>query len=501
MKLFLLLLSLCVGIVHADETLDIRFLQTQRTKANPFALPFSVNTSGEFSAFGKNGTDIFAFNPLVQFAFSRINIQYSAPIMMDRFNFYPIQKDLGWIEVNRMHIEGGLGISALAKSVVSVGLTPYKGAMKTMVRFRNSKEEKALPFEMPETLNDVLRWNEGDFGNYQMYGGVQFQASVGVSVVDLAVVSMGIQNQFIVEIKKISNAEVLFSISEENLKRRQLVLGPFVTDVTGAQFKGKRATFHFVLNPEDPSHHELFKEGMMGNLDVLQTKLPARAQKLSWEGYDRSFYYGIPMVAGKTRMRGHYDLNEDGEDSALDIRGSSTKGFLTPLRNHDQYVYQTDKHIVMVWASEMNKVTARTMEKTFFSKGRVLGIKGFNREIPNTTKFGSVVSQIGVNLSQDEVEEIKKMDMEEFSTNLEAKCIAESLSCLRDPVRLGLLKDFKKALTKPWSKLRGEFGLLLMKEPALFHTIVKTLKLEKEAYFKFLSEKYQSLEGSGEIEI
>lgn len=500
MKFFVLFFTLWMVFAHADETVDLRFLQIQRTKASPLALPFSVNSKGEFSSFGHNGTDIFAFNPLIQIGFSKVNIQYSQPAAMDRFNFYPVQKELGWIEVNRLQVEGGLGLAALVSSAYIVGLIPYKGAMKTLVRFRNSKNKKSLPFEMPGDLNEVARWNEGDFGTFQVYGGIQVHAGFSMGVIDLATVSMGLQNQFVIEIKKVSASEILFSLSEENLKRRQMVLGPLVTDVTIAQFKGKRLSAHFKLNLEDKTHHELFKEGIRGNIKLLQETIPSYDQKLVWEGYDRSFYYGIPMLAGKTRVRGHYNLKEEDLETTLDIRGSSTKGILTPLRNHDQYVYQTDKHIIMVWASEMARVTRRTLEKTFFSKGRALGIKGFNREIP-AMKFGSVVSQIGVNLSQEEVEEVKKMDMEEFSQNLQARCEELELSCKREGVRQKLMVKFKEALTRPWAKLRGEFGLLLMKEPALFNSLVKTLKLEKEAYFKFLSEKYQSLEGSAEIEI
>lgn len=501
MKFFILLLSLWVGLIHADENLDLRFLQTQRTKSNPFQLPFSVNSKGEFSAFGNNGTDIFAFNPLVQVGFSKVEIDYSQPIMMDRFNFYPVQKELGWIEVKRLQVEAGLGLSALMKSAFFVGLTPYKGAMRTLVRYKNSKDEKSLPFKMPRDLNEVARWHEGDFGTFQTYGGIQINGGISVGVVDIATVSLGLQNQFIIEIKKISPTEVLFSLAEEDLKRRQMVIGPFVTDVTVAQFKGRRLSAIFKLNLEDPTHHELFKAGMNGNIQHLQEVLPHENQKLLWQGYDRSFYYGIPIVAGKTRMRGHYNLNQDDLEAKLDIRGSKTQGLLTPLRNHDQFVYQTKTHIIMVWASEMNKVTSRTMEQNFFSKGRAIGIKGFDREIPGNLKYGSVVSQIGVTLSLEEVEKVKGMEMAEFEAHLTMKCETENLSCKKSGVRRKLISDMVESLKRPWANLRGQLGLLLMKEPAMFHSIVKTLRLEKEAYFKFLSEKYQSIEGSAEVEI
>jgi hypothetical protein len=45
-----------------------------------------------------------------------------------------------------------------------------------------------------------------------------------------------------------------------------------------------------------------------------------------------------------------------------------------------------------------------------------------------------------------------------------------------------------------------ELGFLLIDEPTLIHSLVKTMGLNKKLSFKFLSENFQSLEGSATIE-
>ena len=501
MKFITLIFALWSALAFAQDTLDVSFLQTQRTTGSPFAIPISLNSRGEISLFGENGTNELSFQPLLQVGFSRSTINYSQPIVLNRFNFYEQQKDLGWIEVKRQRIEGGLGLSSIIKSATTVGLLPYKGAMQTVIRFKKSSLEKSLPIWMPDEFLDLKKWNEGDTGTYQRYGGVTAYAGFSSGLVDIATISFGLQNQFIIEIKKLSATKVVLKVGEEDLKRRQIVVGPFVSNATFAQFKGKRFTSAFELDLSNAEHAQLYREGIKGNLAYLQERLPARQQKLNWQGHDRHYYVGIPWVAGKTFDKGHYELDEDGIETELDIVGRRNKGFLTPLRNHQDYVYQADESIVLVWSSEMNKTDAKAVENAFMSKGRILGVKGFDREMPEDTKFGSVVSQIGVHVSRKEAEGARKIDLEEMSYHLQTKCEFERLKCRKQKTLKKLMAKFKDLLMMEWKQMRGEMGLLLIKNPALVYAVVKTLKYKKEVYFKFLSERYQSLEGSSAIEI
>lgn len=501
MKFLTLIVTLWSTLALAQETLDVSFLQTQRTTGSPFAIPISVNSKGEISLFGDNGTNRLSFQPLLQVGYSRTIINYSQPIILNRFNFYEQQKELGWIEVKRQRIEAGLGLSSIIKSASTVGLIPYKGAMQTVIRHKKSASEKSLPVWMPKKFEELNQWNEGDTGTYQSYGGITAYAGFSAGLVDVATVSVGIQNQFIIEIKKAGSDKIILKISEEDLKRRQVVAGPFLANGTFAQFKGKRFTSAFELDLNDASHAELYKQGIKGNLALLQERLPAKLQKLSWLGHDRHYYVGIPWVIGKTFDKGHYELDEDGVEADLDIVGRRNKGILTPLRNHQDYVYQTNESIVLVWSSEMNKTDAKAFEKAFLSKGRILGVKGFDRDQPEDTKFGSVVSQVGIHISRKEAEGARSIDFEQMTYHLQMKCDDERLSCRKEKNLKRLVTKFKNLLSMEWTQMRSEMGLLLIKNPALIHAVVKTLKYKKEVYFKFLSERYQSLEGSSAIEI
>lgn len=494
-------MALWSTLAFSQETLDVSFLETQRTTGSPFAIPVSLNSKGEVSLFGENGTSRLSFQPLLQLGFSRSSINYSQPIVLNRFNFYEQHKDLGWIEVKRQRVEGGMGLSSIIRSATTVGLIPYKGSMQTVVRFKKNALEKSLPVSMPKNMNDLKKWNEGDTGTYQTYGGITAYAGFSAGLVDIATGSIGLQNQFIIEIKKLADDKIILKVAEEDLKRRQVIAGPFIANLTLAQFKGKRLTTAFELDLNDSFHTELYREGLKGNLAFIQEHLSVDQQNLSWQGHDSHYYVGIPWVAGKTFDRGHYELDEDGIETELGIVGARNRGILTPFRNHQNYVYQTDESIVMVWSSEMNKTDAKAVEKAFISKGRILGVKGFDREVPREKKFGSVVSQIGIHVSRKEAESARKINFEEMGYHLQTKCEFERLSCRKTKNFRKLMTKFKELLMKEWKDMRSEMGMLLIKNPALVYAVVKTLKYKKEVYFKFLSESYQSLEGSAAIEI
>lgn len=488
-------------LASAQETLDVRFLVTQRTASSPFALPISINSKGEISLFGDNGTNQLSFQPTVQAGLNYAYIEYSKPIVLNRFNFYPIHKDLGWIEVKRVRVEAGLGLSSIVKSAATIGFMPYKGAMRTIIRHKTSQEEKSLPFQMPKTLKELEIWNENDVGTFQTYGGMFFYAGFSSGIVDIATGQVGVQNQFIIEMRKTNEKEVVLKIAEENLKMRQLVVGPFAAKGTFANFDGRRLSAEFVFDLENPEHHELFSEAIKGNIADLQTRMPSKSQKLSWTGHDRHFYFGIPVVAGKVIDAGHYDMNENGVETELDFRGSKNKGFLTPHRAYQDFAYQTDEGMVIIWSSEMNKTNEKVFNRRFLSKGRIIGIKGFDRDLPNDTKFGSVVSQIGIHITRKELEAVNAVDMEDVQFHLRDKCIREKLSCRKQKNLTKIMNKLREFKKMTWKEMRGKLGLLLIKEPAVIYAVVKTMKYEKEVYFKFLSEKYQSLEGSSPIEI
>jgi hypothetical protein len=501
MKLILCFLLFISSIVSAQDSLDVRFLTTQTTAGNPYNLPISINTAGEFSFFGKGGTNLLSFSPALQTGLNRAVIQYSQPVVLNRFNFYPIQKELGWIEVKRIRVELGMGLTALMKSTFSLGVVPYKGAMQTIIRYKSSKEEKSLAFSMPKNLSELESWNLEDSGLFQTYGGVSLFAGVNLSVAEIASASLGIQNQFIVEMKKTSKDTIKLVITEEDLKRRQIAIGPIIARADFAKFEGNRFSVEFNLNLKNSEHHKLFKKALNGEISYVQSRLPSRNQKLTWNGKDSHFYFGIPSVIGKIKDRGHYELNEDGQETTLDFTGSRNKGFFTPLRNLQDFVYQTDEGMVVVWSSEMNRTNEDVVDERFISKGRIIGVKGFNRRAPKDTKFGSVVSQIGIHFSKKEITSLEDNQLLDLEEHLKNRCELEKLSCRKEKNLTRVMSKLKQLIKEPWYKMRGEMGLLFVKEPALIHSLIKTLQLKKEVYFKFLSEKFQSLEGSSSVEL
>jgi hypothetical protein len=157
--------------------------------------------------------------------------------------------------------------------------------------------------------------------------------------------------------------------------------------------------------------------------------------------------------------------------------------------------------MVVIWSSEMNKTDEKIFQKRFLSKGRIIGVKGFDRDLPDNVKFGSVVSQIGIHISREELAAVDNIDMEEVTFHLRERCHKEKLSCRKESKLRKIIAKLNGFLKEPWAKMRGELGKLLLKEPAIIHAVVKTMNYKKEVYFKFLSEKYQSLEGSSPIEL
>lgn len=480
---------------------DIRFMSTQRSMGNPISLPVFMTLDGDLTLIKSPASKSVYIQPLMQFGFQRIKIEYSQPVVLNRFGLFPQVKDLGWIEVRRQRVEAGLGLSAMAKGLVGVGLTPYKGAMQTVIRNKTSSVEKSLPFKMPKELSELEKWNNNDMGTFQTYGGISAYVGLGVSIVDIATYSVGLQNQFIVEMIKESETQVSLKIEEENVKSRQWIFGPLVMQATFRKFDGKKFRANFTLDLTDPRHHQLFKEALKGNIKNLQKELPSKLQKLSWQGKDKGTYVGIPIIAGKQKVSGHYDLKEDEMDAKLDFETKMSKGILSPLNNVQNFSYQVDSGMVVVWTSEMKKTSLKTFDKNFFSKGRILGVKGFEKPVNHQGKFGSVVAQIGLFLSRQEIETLKYTDLAPLRVTMREKCIEEKLSCKKNEKLDEIFVKVAKLLKLPWEKMSGEFGILLLNEPALVHTIVKSLQYKKEVYFKFLSENYQSLEGSAPIEI
>jgi hypothetical protein len=502
MKYFFIAFFAFTSVAFSQGTpLDERFLKTHRTLANPISFPVAIDSKGEISLFGEDTTSSFLLRPTFQLGVNLENIEYSRPVVTDHFNFYPVIDNISMVEIKRQRFEGGLGLTTLIKSVAKVGLAPYQGSMQTVIRSRPPRSLKNILVLMPRELKDLQKWEISDVGFYQTYGGVSFYAELSSGIFDIVSGSIGLQNEFMVEISKISENHIILKISEEDLKRRQLLVGPFFSKVSFGKFSGKRFSTEYKLDIRDPQHHKLFRLALRGELSKVQLALDVKNQDLSWSGMDKGYYFGLPFVAGRSYQSGHYEIQEDHGNTRLDFEGYQNRGVLAATKNIHDFVYQTDKGMVVMWSSEMKKTSQKNLFERFLSKGRILGVKGFERNLPNQEKFGTVVTQMGIYLSRQEIEGVSENELQQLEGHLRLRCEKEELKCRKEKNLTRIMNKLMMFKKMKWADFSGPLGLLLLKEPAVIHALVKTKSYKKEVYFKFLSDSYQSLEGASPIEI
>lgn len=501
-KLIWPILLFCSQLALAQNlTQDLEYIETLRTQAQPFNLPIYVDLDGSLSIISANSTSM-SLNPVGYVAYKKSTSLYINPILKNELTFEEQRGGLEWLEIKRMRWEAGLGLGAkLASNIISIGLAPYKGARQVMIRQKKLREEVTPKPRLPDELVDVTSWSVGDRGSFQRYGGVQIDAGASFMTAKILTVGLTIQNLFSVAVEKISDKKIQISIAEEKLNQRRLQSGIAVANARMNFFNGKRLTTHFVLDLEDSFHQELYRLALKGKLNVLQSKLPEESQKLEWEGSERVGYFGIPAVAGKYTQRSEYEMDFDDEEEVLDMKSQRSSGWFVPLRNHNRLVYQTDKSITLLWFSEMNNADDDVLARKFLTPGKMMGAKGFDQSLPRNAKIGSTLSQLGMSFTRDELEAVTALMLEEILTNFKIRCESMELKCAKDRKFTKIAKTLREYREMKWEDVRDKLGFLMMDEPALIHSYIKTIKSTKRVYFKFLNEKYQSLEGTAPIEI
>jgi hypothetical protein len=109
--------------------------------------------------------------------------------------------------------------------------------------------------------------------------------------------------------------------------------------------------------------------------------------------------------------------------------------------------------------------------------------------------------QMGLSFSRAEIEAIDSALLEDILVNYKSRCVALRLDCAKEKRFNKIANTLRGWLGKKWYEVRDSLGFLMMEEPALIYSYVKSMKLKKSIYFKFLNQKYQSLEGRAPIEI
>lgn len=502
LKLAWLLLILSLNSAYAqDLSRDLEFIETQNAQATAFNVPVYMDLEGNINIISKNPNADLNFRPMAHVAWKKTQSLYIRPVQSSAFSFSEQATNLGWIQVKRYRWEAGAGLGATIGKFTGVGIAPYKGARQVMIRHLESADEVTPKPKLPDSLEDIRDWRIGDQGSYQTYGGVEIVAGVNYSAVTIVSVGLTIQNLFSVVVNKTGPNKVVLSVAEENLNKRKIQSGVFAANARVHFFNGKRLTTHFSLDLDDPTHHNLYRLALKGKLNILQQKLPQEAQKMEWKGSERIGYIGIPGVAGKHFTRSEYEMNYDDEIDVIDIQSRRSAGLFVPLRNHNKLVYQSDSAIILFWFSEMNKADEEVLGRKFLTPGRVMGAKGFDSVLPAGTKIGSTLSQMGMSFTREELESVTPDMLEEILEHFKARCEQMDQDCARPKKFKKIAKSLKGYMNKKWEDVRDKLGFLMIEEPALIYSYIKTIKAKKKVYFKFLNQKFQSMEGAAPIEI
>src|SRR5665647_1203435 len=206
-------LCLCLGLIWSAFALaqgipDLRVLDTQNTSGTPFNIPLEMVLRT-------------VFTPLMHMGLQLSDVQYISPKPSNNFSLRSIQDDDSWMELQTLRWEGGLGLNYIIKKGFVMGLIPFKGSLVTSIR-RKEKNATIPKIEMPTSFDDITSWRTGDYASFQTYGGIE--ALVGANFVTglSGQVMFVVQNQFIVEFEKTSDEEVVVSVAEENLHKRNL---------------------------------------------------------------------------------------------------------------------------------------------------------------------------------------------------------------------------------------------------------------------------------------
>lgn len=457
------------------------------------SLPLKINTKGEFS-FTAGANDL-VFTPTVHMGFSRTNNLYVLPEKSDSLTFSDIGANNKWIEIKRLRIEYGLGLSAMLKGTYGLGLIPFKGSNQTFIKIKNDPHELSPSLTMPKTLDEIQQWGPGDSGSFQTYGGVELYASIGVPLTTLAQTTMTFQNLFKIGVKKTGADSIEFSIEEESVNRTELKLGPWFVNGRYGKMKGQTFKGVFSLKLSDPKHHDLFKVALKGKISELQRRISLQAQKIEWKGTEKRSYFGIPFVIGQNRSNSEYEYDENGEETQLNLTSRKNGGILAAIGNHSQYLYQNDESIMLYWTSEMSRPSAKILKKRFLSVGVAIGLDNFSRSVPLDKKLGSVLTNLGVTFTKSEIEGLSSSNLEEIERNLITQCEDLNLKCRKEKTYKKIMKSLRIAAKTSWLESRKTIGSLLIKEPALIYSFIKTMNLKKKVYFRFLSGNFQSQEG------
>lgn len=471
----------------------------QDTVGSSFGLPFFVSASGDVSLLKNTFSDGFSFSPFINAGGAFRSAHYVLPERTKSFSLGQKSFKPRWLEVHTREISAGLGLQAIAKSTIKLGLVPFKGAKQRLVKQSDSDKLSKVGINLlPKSLKQIESWSVGDRGTFEVFGGIEVLGSTAFSVLEVSATLL-VQNSFILEISRISQDEVSLALIEKSDRNRSLSAGLTIAQASVSKIKGKTLGAEFVLDLTMAEHHDLYLEALNGNLAGLQNKLPHSSQKTSWSGLVRTATLGLPVLAAKSFRSGRVEINEKNTETVLVFKSKKSKGMILPHRDVHRMLYFSPRQMVLFWSAEQMKVKGSLLEKRFLKIGRRIGIEGFEFEVDPQMKIGSAMTQLGVTLTQVEFSKMANLDIKLLDSHFYERCEDLKLNCRSDKRRAKILAELMRLVKKPWKEGREAMGILLAKNPSLINSVVKTLKLSKKGYFYLLSDTVQSMEGMGLI--
>ncbi len=469
------------------------FLPTSKTISKPFGLPIKIDLDGNIKF--TTGDRNLVFSPGLQLGIDRSTVQYSIPKMATEFSLRSPEEDSGWMEYKRLRWDYGAGLVAVIQQQFKLGLAPYKGAKLSMKRLKVNKATlTSNDIRLPKKLSEVEEWSVGDEGKYQTYGGIQVYAGADLGPVNVVNATIGWQNQFIVSIQRNEDG-IALTITEEKLHRRSLNVGLQPANATIMNFKGKQLRAEFNLQLNNPEHHELYLHALKGELTQVEDKLAPARKKISWVGHDFSVYWGIPWLVGNYRSKGSYEVSDDNQDYFLEVLQSKRSGILVSTALQQKFVYHNNESILLMWTTDMKKSSPSRLREHFFGPARAVGISGFDIVLEDNKHYGTVIGEVGVVVTKDDVENFEKVPTANIRATLKIRCKELKIKCAEEKNLRSIMKKYSQSMKTEWEMRKKSLGILLVKEPALLHSLLKETRITKEAYFKFLSDRFQSLEG------
>lgn len=494
-NLFKILLLSISPTLFAQIHHDPDLLAAQRTLGSSQKLPIFISMNGDIKFFKEGANPDLSVSPTIHLGYKKSTLLYVSPTVSSELSLDAMAPEPKWIEYRTVRKEIGIGLRF--SDEFHIGILPYKGSFQTTVRSKTSREEVFSHTGLPHELSLLEEWDEGDQGHFQTYGGVMISGRLSVGGISVASAGIGIQNQFLVSLKKYEPYKIELTINEENLNQRRVRIGPSPINLSYYYLQGRLFKASFELDLRNPEHHILYKEALRGNVKKLQENLVNVSERIAWTGQDWNFYFGIPSVAGEVRNRSdfRYGLGEE----RLYVEGKRTKGELTVFRDHQNYVHQTLEGISVFWTSKMKKVDYKTLKKVFLNRARIMGIKDFGDGMERASSFGSVITHLGLAFTKKEIASLNEESVLGIRESYKERCVSFNLSCSQTKVSNKIFTKLSTLMKQPWLEMRKGLGQLFMHEPALIYAFNKSLDLKKKVYFKFLSGKFQSIEGTSPL--